>query len=149
FSSVSGYMTGLVGSSNNPVSGVTILTLLVGALALLGLLSTEIDFSGGEARATIGAATAVLLAGVVSSAAAIAGDNLHDVKTGHIVGATPWKQQLMLILGVVVSALCIAPILSVLYAAYGLGDSLPRPNMDPGQALQAPQATLVSSVAKG
>lgn len=149
FSSVSGYMTGLVGSSNNPVSGVTVLTLLVGAGILLGLLSIEIDFTGHEAKATIGAATAVLLAAVVSCAAAIAGDNLHDLKAGYIVGSTPWKQQTMLIVGVVVSALCIAPILAVLYSAYGIGDSMPRSGMDPGQALQAPQATLMSSIGKG
>lgn len=149
FSSVSGYMTGLVGSSNNPVSGVTVLTLLASSLILMAILGTQIDFGANEAKATIGAATAVLLSGVVACAAAIAGDNLHDLKTGHLLGATPHKQETMLIVGVAVSALCIAPILSILYAAYGLGGSLPRPDMDPSQALQAPQAALMSSIAKG
>ncbi|WP_020501913.1 OPT family oligopeptide transporter [Sciscionella marina] len=149
FSSVSGYMTGLVGSSNNPVSGVTILTLLVGALLLLAILGVEINFTGHELAATVGAATAVLMAAVVSCAAAIAGDNLHDLKAGRIVGATPWKQQTMLIVGVVVAAVCIAPILSVLYNAYGIGNSLPRQGMNPSEALQAPQATLMSSIGKG
>ncbi|GAA2796402.1 OPT family oligopeptide transporter [Saccharopolyspora taberi] len=149
FSSVSGYMTGLVGSSNNPVSGVTVMTLLASSLALLGILGSRIDFSADEAKATIAAATAVLLSSVVTCAAAIAGDNLHDLKAGYLVGATPYKQQIMLIVGVVVSALCIAPILSVLYTAYGMGDSLPRPDMDPAQALQAPQAALMSSISKG
>src|SRR5699024_5710815 len=143
------YMTGLVGSSNNPVSGVTILTMLVGSLLLLMVLGSQIDFRADETKALIGAATAILLAGVVSSAAALAGDNLHDLKTGQLVGATPWKQQFMLIVGVAVAAVVIAPILSVLYAAYGIGDSFPRSGMDPTQALQAPQATLMSSVAKG
>lgn len=149
FSSVSGYMTGLVGSSNNPVSGVTVLTLLTSSLVLLGILGTQIDFGADEAKATIGAATAVLISGVVSCAAAIAGDNLHDLKTGRLLGATPFKQQIMLIVGVVVSALCIAPILSVLYAAYGMGNSFPRSGMDPSQALQAPQAALMSSIGEG
>lgn len=149
FSSVSGYMTGLVGSSNNPVSGVTILTLLAASGCLLAILGSEVDFTASTLQATLAASTAVLVAGVVACAAAIAGDNLHDLKTGQLVGATPAKQQTMLIVGVVVSALCIAPILSLLYAAYGLGDALPRPDMDPSQALQAPQATLMASVAQG
>lgn len=149
FSSVSGYMTGLVGASNNPVSGVTVLTLLSGSLVLLGILGVQIDFGADEAKATIAAATAVLISGVVSCAAAIAGDNLHDLKTGQLVGATPFKQEIMLIVGVVVSALCIAPILSVLYAAYGMSGSFPRPGMDPSQSLQAPQAELMSSIAQG
>jgi len=149
FSSVSGYMTGLVGSSNNPVSGVTVLTLLTSSLVLLVVLGAQIDFSADEAKATIGAATAVLISGVVACAAAIAGDNLHDLKTGQLVGATPFKQEVMLIVGVVVSALCIAPILSVLYAAYGMGGSFPRPGMDPAQSLQAPQAALMSSIGEG
>lgn len=149
FSSVSGYMTGLVGSSNNPVSGVTVLTLLASSLLLLVILGVQIDFAGDEAKATIAASTAVLISGVVSCAAAIAGDNLHDLKTGHLLGATPFKQQVMLVVGVVVSALCIAPILSVLYAAYGMGNSFPRPGMDPSESLQAPQAALMSSIAKG
>lgn len=149
FSSVSGYMTGLVGSSNNPVSGVTLVTMLVAALGLLAILGSEISFGGHEAKITIGAATAVLVAGVVACAAAIAGDNLHDLKAGHLVGATPYKQQVMLILGVVIASLIIAPILGVLYQAYGIGNSFPRSGMDKSQALQAPQASLMSSVGKG
>ncbi|MHA6801987.1 OPT family oligopeptide transporter [Salinifilum ghardaiensis] len=149
FSSVAGYMAGLVGSSNNPISGVSILTLLTSSLVLLGILGTQIDFTGNEAKATVGAATAVIISAVVASAAAIAGDNMQDLKAGYIVGATPWKQQIMQIIGVVSAAVCLAPTLSVLYTAYGLGDSLPRPDMDPSQALQAPQATLMSSVSEG
>jgi len=136
FSAVSGYMTGLVGSSNNPVSGVTIATVLFASLVLLLLFGH---------RAGAGPAAAILIGGVVACAAAIAGDNLHDLKTGYLLGATPWKQQAVLILGTGVSALVIAPVLNLLLTAYGIG---PKSAAHP-QALSAPQATLMASVAQG
>ncbi len=149
FSSVAGYMAGLVGSSNNPISGVTIATILTVSLVLLALLGTQIDFAVDAGRATAAAATAILVGGIVACAAAIAGDNLQDLKAGHIVGATPYKQQIMQMVGVAAGALVIAPVLQLLFSAYGLGDVFPRPGMDPAEALQAPQATLMSSVASG
>ena len=149
FSSVAGYMAGLVGSSNNPISGVTIATILSISLILLVLLGTEIDFAVDAARATTAAAAAILVGGVVCCAAAIAGDNLQDLKAGQIVGATPVNQQIMQIVGVVAAALVIGPVLQLLFSAYGLGDVFPRAGMDPSEALKAPQATLMSSVADG
>ena len=149
FSSVAGYMAGLVGSSNNPISGVTIATILTISLILLALLGSEIDFSVDKLRATAAAATAILVGAVVCCAAAIAGDNMQDLKTGQLVGATPYKQQIMQILGVTVAALAIAPVLQLLFQAYGLGDVFPRAGMDPAEALSAPQATLMASVAEG
>lgn len=149
FSSVAGYMAGLVGSSNNPISGVTIATILTISLVLLWILGGQIDFMVDTAKATTAAATTILVGGVVACAAAIAGDNLQDLKAGRIVGATPYKQQIMQILGVVAAALVIAPILQLLFSAYGLGDVFPRVGMDPGEALSAPQATLMASVANG
>lgn len=149
FSSVAGYMAGLVGSSNNPISGVTIATILSISLILLVLLGGQIDFAVDTAKATAAAATAILVGGVVCCAAAIAGDNMQDLKAGRIVGATPYKQQIMQILGVVAAALVIAPVLQLLFSAYGLGDVFPREGMDPSEALKAPQATLMSSVANG
>jgi putative OPT family oligopeptide transporter len=149
FSSVAGYMAGLVGSSNNPISGVTIATILVISLLLLGLLGDQIDFAADRARLAVAAAVAIVVGGVVCCAAAIAGDNMQDLKAGQIVGATPVKQQIMQIVGVVSAALVIAPILQLLFSAYGLGGVLPRPGMDASEALTAPQATLMSSVAKG
>jgi putative OPT family oligopeptide transporter len=136
FSAVSGYMTGLVGSSNNPISGVTIATILFASLLLLVL------FGGSNAA---GPAAAILIGAVVACAAAIAGDNLHDLKTGYLVGSTPWKQQLMLIVGTLVSAFVMAPVLNLLLEAYGIGpQSAAHPN-----SLTAPQATLMASVAQG
>jgi len=129
FSAVASYMAGLVGSSNNPVSGITISTILVSALLLLGL--------GLEGKT--GAVAAILIGGVVCCAAAIGGDNLQDLKCGQLVGSTPWKQQVMQILGVVVAAFAMAPVLNLLNDAYKIGS--------PG--LPAPQANLMGTVAKG
>ncbi len=149
FSSVAGYMAGLVGSSNNPISGVTIATILTISLILLAVLGSQIDFAAGGAQATAAAATAILVGAVVANAAAIAGDNMQDLKAGQLVGATPYKQQIMQMVGVVAGALVVAPVLQLLFQAYGLGDVFPREGMDPSQALQAPQATLMSAVADG
>ncbi len=149
FASVAGYMAGLVGSSNNPISGVTIATILTISLVLLWLLGGQIDFTVDAAKATTAAATAILVGAIVACAAAIAGDNMQDLKAGRIVGATPYKQQIMQMVGVIAGALVIAPVLQLLFQAYGLGDVFPRLGMDPGEALKAPQATLMSSVANG
>ncbi len=136
FSAVAGYMAGLVGSSNNPISGVTIATVLVSALLLLLLMG-----SGAEN----GPSAAIIIGSVVCCAAAIAGDNMQDLKAGYIVGATPWKQQVMQLVGTVSAALVMAPILMLLLKAYGFaGHSSATEN-----ALIAPQANLMASVAKG
>ena len=149
FSAVAGYMAGLVGSSNNPISGVTIATILSVSLILLVLLGSQINFAADAPRAVVAAATAILVGAVVCCAAAIAGDNMQDLKAGQIVGATPYKQQIMQMVGTVAGALSVAPILSLLYEAYGLGGHFPRAGMDPTQQLAAPQATLMQSVAQG
>ncbi len=149
FASVAGYMAGLVGSSNNPISGVTIATILAASLILLVILGSQIDLRVDPERATAAAATAILIGAVVACAAAIAGDNLQDLKAGWLVGATPYKQQIMQMVGTLSAAVVIAPILDLLFNAYGLGGVFPRPGMDPGEMLSAPQATLMASVAQG
>jgi putative OPT family oligopeptide transporter len=129
FSAVASYMAGLVGSSNNPVSGITISTILVSALLLLAL----------GLKSPVGPIAAILIGGVVCCAAAIGGDNLQDLKCGQLVGSTPWKQQVMQILGVVVAAFAMAPVLNLLNDAYTIGsDGLP-----------APQANLMGTVSFG
>ncbi len=136
FCSVSAYMAGLVGSSNNPVSGITICTILFASLVLLLLMGRG---------APLGPVAAIMIGAVVCCAACIGGDNLQDLKCGHIVGATPWKQQVMLAIGAASSALVMAPVLNLLLKAYGIGvPSAAHPN-----PLIAPQATLMASVAKG
>lgn len=149
FSSVAGYMAGLVGSSNNPISGVTIATILAISLILYVILGSQIDFAVSGAQATAAAATAILVGAVVCCAAAIAGDNMQDLKAGQIVGATPFRQQIMQMVGVLAGAIAIAPILGLLFNAYGLGGVFPREGMDPNEMLAAPQATLMASVADG
>jgi putative OPT family oligopeptide transporter len=136
FAAVAGYMAGLVGSSNNPISGVTIATVLMSSLLLLWLMGSE---------SAIGPAAAIFVGAVVACAAAIAGDNMQDLKAGHVLGATPWKQQVMQAVGVVASALVMAPVLSLMLEAYGIGiptESHPNP-------LAAPQAGLMAAVAQG
>ena len=136
FVSVSAYLAGLVGSSNNPVSGITIATILFASVVLMLLLGRE---------SPIGAVAAIMIGAVVCCAAAVGGDNLQDLKAGYIVGATPWKQQLMLGIGAFSCALIMAPVLNLLAQAYGIG----APTAEHPNALSAPQATLMASVAKG
>ena len=136
FVSVSAYLAGLGRSSNNPVSWITITTILFASLVLVLLLGRD---------SPIGAVAAIMIGAVVCCAAAVGGDNLQDLKAGYIVGATPWKQQLMLMIGAFSCALVMAPVLNLLASAYGIGPPTPQhPN-----ALAAPQATLMASVAKG
>ncbi len=136
FCSVSAYMAGLVGSSNNPVSGITIATILFSAVVLLLLMGKDNE---------VGPVAAIMIGAVVCCAACIAGDNLQDLKCGYIVGATPWRQQVMLGIGAASSALVMAPVLNLLAQAYGIGvPSETHPN-----PLLAPQATLMASVSKG
>jgi putative OPT family oligopeptide transporter len=136
FCSVSAYMAGLVGSSNNPVSGITICTILFASLVLLLLMGKD---------AALGPVAAIMIGAVVCCAACIGGDNLQDLKCGYIVGATPWKQQVMLAIGAASSALVMAPVLNLLLKAYGIG----VPTAEHPDPLIAPQATLMASVAKG
>jgi putative OPT family oligopeptide transporter len=130
FSAVAAYMAGVVGSSNNPISGVTIATILFTSLFLFAILGTG---SG------VGAASAIMVGAVVCCAAAIGGDNLQDLKSGHILGATPWKQQVMQIVGTLSAAVILGLVLDILHTAYTIGSP----------TLSAPQATLMKSVADG
>jgi putative OPT family oligopeptide transporter len=141
FASVAGYMAGLVGSSNNPVSGVTMATVVVTALLLTLAMGTD----GVAAR--VGPPAVIYLAAFICTGACIAGDNLQDLKCGHVVGATPWKQQLSLVIGTVASAAVIPLVLTLLDTTYGIG-RLPA-GLDPKSVLDAPQATLMGTLASG
>jgi putative OPT family oligopeptide transporter len=139
-----GYMAGLIGSSNSPVSGLAILTV-IGASLLLALVAHA---TSGTVGATL-VAYALFVTAVVLCVATIANDNLQDLKTGQLVDATPWRQQVALIVGVVMGALVIPPILELLNHAYGFAGA---PNLAGAIArnpLPAPQATLISALAKG
>ena len=131
-----GYMAGLIGSSNSPVSGLGILSVIGAALLLLVVAKTA-----GPAGAPALVAYALFVTAVLLNVATISNDNLQDLKTGQLVDATPWRQQVALIAGVVFGAIVIPPILDLLNKAYGFGSG--------PHALPAPQATLISALAKG
>jgi putative OPT family oligopeptide transporter len=139
---VCGYMAGLIGSSNSPVSGLAILTVLGAALLLLA-----VAHPGDPNAAKALVAYALFVTAVIINVATISNDNLQDLKTGQLVGATPWRQQLALVVGVLFGAVVIPPILDLLNHAYGFAGS-PMHGIT-AQPLAAPQATLISALATG
>ena len=149
FAAVAGYIAGVVGSSNSPVSGMTIATLLF-TVALVWIVG---DFFLGLGTSELMLAT-LLIAAIVASSAAIAGDVMQDLKTGHMVGATPWRQQTAEIIGVVTGAVIIGPTLQLLHNAFRISKTAceinPLPS-DPGceKALFAPQAELIGAIVQG
>lgn len=147
--SICAYFAGLVGSSANPLSSMSLISLIVSSFILSLLLGSEIHLSSGSDQAIAAAGVAIIITAVIASIAAISNDTMQDLKAGQMVGATPWKQQVMLIIGVIVAALVIPLILQLLFDAYGLSGVMPHPNMDPSQMLAAPQAGLMAAVVQG
>ena len=143
-----GYMAGLVGSSSSPISGIAIIATILTALLLLAVLQGAGMLASEDGRQAAIAFT-LFVVSVVLATATISNDNLQDLKTGLLVGATPWRQQAVLLVGCVVGALVVPPVLSLLYHAYGFPGAMPDPGMDPNQALAAPQATLMAAIARG
>ncbi|CCH04424.1 OPT family oligopeptide transporter [Achromobacter xylosoxidans] len=141
-----GYMAGLVGTSTSPISGVGIVAIVLVSLLLLALGGDLLAVQNGV-QMTI--ALAIFSTSAVVAVASISNDNLQDLKTGWLVGATPWRQQVALLIGCVLGAAVISPVLDLLYNAYGFADAMPRAGMDPSQALSAPQATLMLAIARG
>src|SRR5688572_1098745 len=139
--SVCGYMAGLIGASNSPISGVGILAILAASL----LLALWFGGAGSEQETQALIAYALFTTAIVFGIATISNDNLQDLKTGQLVGATPWRQQLALVYGVIFGAIVIPPVLGMLNSAYGFAGA-------PGagdRALAAPQAGLISALATG
>lgn len=141
--SVCGYMAGLIGSSNSPVSGVGILAILVASVLMLGAM----QLFGIPADPSI-VAFALLITGIVFAVAVISNDNLQDLKTGQLVGATPWRQQTALIVGVFAGSLVIPFLLNLLNSAFGFQGGPPA-TVEGTETLGAPQATLISTLAVG
>jgi putative OPT family oligopeptide transporter len=142
-SAVCGYMAGLIGSSNSPLSGVGILVVIIAALLLL-VAGVKSELAGDAGKGLV--AFALFATSVVFAVATIANNNLQDLKTGQLVDATPWKQQVALVVGVLVGAAVIPPVLDLLNEAYGFAG---MPGVDPARALAAPQAGLISALAQG
>ncbi len=139
--SITGYMAGLIGASNSPVSGVGILAVVAAAFMLMGVIGRSSD--AGLTSAMV--AYALFATGIVFGIATISNDNLQDLKTGQLVGATPWRQQVALVFGVIFGSLVIPPVLGLLNSAYGFAGSA---GAGP-KALAAPQAALISALAQG
>lgn len=141
-----GYMAGLVGSSSSPISGIGLIGVIISSIVFL-ILGVELFQDPMLSKFAV--ALAIFTTSVILATAAISNDNLQDLKTGHLVGATPWKQQVALLVGCVFGALAIVPVLNLLYQAYGFVGAMPREGMDASSALAAPQANLMSTIAQG
>lgn len=139
--SVCGYMAGLIGASNSPISGTGILAALGISLLLVAIFGRH----GGASETRALVAFALFVTAIIFGVATISNDNLQDLKTGQLVGATPWRQQAALVLGVLFGAAVIPPILGLLQTTFGFqGMSGAGP-----QALAAPQAALITAIAQG
>jgi putative OPT family oligopeptide transporter len=139
---VCGYMAGLIGSSNSPLSGVAIIVVVTGALLIALFVKPMLPAGAGQALV----AFTLFVTAVIVAAATVANDNLQDLKTGQLVDATPWRQQVALAIGTVAGALVIPPVLDLLQKAYGFAGA---PGASATKALAAPQAALISALAKG
>lgn len=142
------YMAGLIGTSSSPISGIGILAIIVSSIIVFAICNSFgiFDIEGGSKFAT---ATAIFITSIILAIACISNDNIQDLKTGYLVGATPANQQIALIIGCVVGAFVIAPVMNLLYEAYGFPGALPRAGMNPEDALAAPQASLMTTIAQG
>jgi putative OPT family oligopeptide transporter len=134
-------MAGLIGASNSPVSGIGILSVVASSLMLVALYGREAGHDTSQALI----AYALIVTGIVFGVATISNDNLQDLKTGQLVGATPWRQQVALIIGVVFGSLVVPPVLNLLSSQLGFAG---MPGAGPN-ALAAPQAALISALAQG
>lgn len=143
-----GYMAGLIGTSASPISGIGILGIIISSLVVLAI-GSSIGLFTSDVGTKFATALAIFITSVIVSIAAISNDNMQDLKTGYLVGATPWKQQVALVIGCIIGAFAISPILNLLYEAYGFPGAMPRAGMDATQALSAPQATLMTTIAQG
>ena len=148
FSAICAYFSGLVGVTASPGSAIMIGSLLLAALLLRAFLALPNGVGMSATELSAAAAVIIMIGSVVMGSAALA-DNIQVLKVGHIVGATPWKQQLMLLLGVLVAAAVVPLVMELLYNVYGIAGVYPRPNMDPLQALAAPPAAMMATMTQG
>ncbi len=149
FAAITGYFSGMVGVTASPGSSIIIAGMLMVASMLFFAMKKFLGLTFSTHQLQAAEAITIIIGAVVTGIAAIANDNSQDLKVGHIIGATPWKQQLMLLLGVLVSSLVIPPIMQLLFDVYGIAGVLPHPGMDINQSLPAPPAALMAAVTKG
>lgn len=148
-SSVSGYFAGLVGATNSPGSGLLVAFLLLGSLILSAIINTQVDLSVHLHAAVVASGLAIMMGSCVGAALVMSTESAQVAKSGEMIGGTPWKQQVVLLLSVVVAALVLPLILTLLFNAYGIGGVFPHPGMDQSQMLAAPQAGLMAEIVRG
>lgn len=146
FSVITAYFSGMVGVTASPGSSVVIAGILFAAWMLLSLMTKALGLPLSPSQIAAAQAVVIIIASVVTGIAAIANDNTQDLKVGQLVGATPWKQQLMLLLGVVVSALVIPPVMQMMFDVYGIAGVMPHEGMDVSQSLPAPTAAMLAAI---
>lgn len=146
FSVITAYFSGMVGVSASPGSSVVIAGVLLAAWLLLSLIHHILPFPLTSEQIQAAEAITIIIGSVVTGIAAIANDNTQDLKVGQLVGATPWRQQVMLLIGVLVSALVIPFVMQLLFSVYGIAGVMPHQGMDVSQSLPAPTAALLAAV---
>lgn len=144
--SACGYMAGIIGSSSSPISGVSILAIMF--ISFLFYIFEKIGFFSPTYRPLLTAFSLFLLS-VITASAAVSNDNLQDLKTGQLLGATAWKQEVALLMGCAIGALTIPFFLHLVYQVYGFAAHMPHANMDITYALPAPQAALMKKLSEG
>jgi putative OPT family oligopeptide transporter len=144
FANIGAYFSGLVGNSASPGSAILIGCILLTAF-IMHLLASALQVE----KILIAEGLTIIIATVSFGAAAIANDNSQDLKVGHLIGATPWKQEIMLILGAIISALVIPMVMQLLFSVYGIADVIPRKGMDIAQTLPAPPAAATAAITQG
>lgn len=149
FSVITAYFSGMVGVTASPGSSVVISGMLFAAWLLLTFIDHVLPLPLSATQIQAAEAITIVIGSVVTGSAAIANDNTQDLKVGQLVGATPWKQQLMLLLGVVVSAVVIPPVMQLLFDVYGIAGVMPHSGMDVTQSLPAPTAALMAAITQG
>lgn len=145
-STICAYFSGLVGMSAAPGSAVIIAGMLLAAILLFTLLEFLQGAHLSHEHVLAAEAITIIVGAVITGSAAISLDNIQDLKVGHILGATPWRQQVMLILGVIVSAAIIPPTMQLLFNVYGIAGVMPHAGMDAAQSLPAPPAAMMAAV---
>ena len=146
FSVITAYFSGMVGVTASPGSSIVIAGILFAAWMLLSLMSSVLPLPLTPTQIAAAQAVVIVIASVVTGIAAIANDNSQDLKVGQLVGATPWKQQFMLLFGVVISALVIPPVMQMMFDVYGIAGVMPHPGMDISKSLPAPTAAMLAAI---
>jgi len=146
FSVITAYFSGMVGVTASPGSSIVIAGILFAAWLLLSVVNSLVPLPLTQEQIKACEAITIIIGAIVTGIAAIANDNTQDLKVGQLVGATPWRQQLMLLIGVIVSASVIPPVMQLLFNVYGIAGIMPHDGMDISQALPAPTAVLLAAV---